>query len=252
MSISAQRLHSAEAELLRLDRTIESLRSRNDPGVSCDQIEESIRQSLPELRQVVSEFLDAWGRGEGARAGESEGLATLTRVGVMIPVLRSRVLEALREFEDASCSPNVAAECRACLTTIDSLLRPVEQQLQVALFRESISGEASTRSTPAVVEPEAEFIPDAWAGDPIGWALEQMGRMRRGTRIQPRVVPSPPIAPPGEPFEPEETTDEPDSAVDDLYQVPPFIPLPGPGVRVKAKLVDTWPIDPPITWRVRE
>jgi hypothetical protein len=39
---------------------------------------------------------------------------------------------------------------------------------------------------------------------------------------------------------------------DDLYRTPPFLPLPGPGVPVKAREVTTWPFNPPITWRVRE
>ena len=40
--------------------------------------------------------------------------------------------------------------------------------------------------------------------------------------------------------------------VDDLYPVLPSLPLPGQGVRIQPRVVDHWPIDPPITWRVRE
>ena len=40
---------------------------------------------------------------------------------------------------------------------------------------------------------------------------------------------------------------------DDLfYQTPPYLPLPGVGVRMQPRVVDHWPIDPPISWRVRE
>jgi hypothetical protein len=47
-------------------------------------------------------------------------------------------------------------------------------------------------------------------------------------------------------------SDDDQDKVDDLSRVPPFIPLPGPGVRIQPRLVENWPISPPITWRTRE
>ena len=93
---------------------------------------------------------------------------------------------------------------------------------------------ATIPSSPGDDQPDLVIDP-AWAGDPVGWALEQMSRKQRGTPVKVRRASEPRLPDPL--FE----TDE----IPAPFDLPRF----GTGVRVTPRRVSSHATDPPITWR---
>ena len=157
-----------------------------------------IRAGLPMLRELAEDVREASETNGGIRFSEDgENALILARIALNFAALQTFVLERLRDLEDRNLNVPEARDYRAALREISTLLSPVTRMIQDVQFADLPLPSAKLESQSQVIDPEpSDAIDPAWEGDPVGWALEQMSRTVRGTRVTARLVAAPQISAP--------------------------------------------------------
>ncbi|MDB5352157.1 MAG: hypothetical protein JWN86_3404 [Planctomycetota bacterium] len=234
----------------------ESLRSEgwkddHDEAMAFRRAEELLARNLQDLlawRESTRTIAQAISTGKTCTI---EQLYSLRMAAKLLLAFRGHCYRMLSAIEDAGYSTDLGPDVCAHLDELWWIFGPLSAVLDQWQFKICIPQLGTgfvelpeLPKTPLVVNVDCDsFTLDLVEGginasttDPVAEALARLSQSQRGTPVKARWVAEFPIGPAPEPME--------DS--------PPFLPLPGPGVRVQAKRVHTWPFNPPITWRSRE